>query len=388
MYKALRTTLWASLVCMNLAWGQPTARVTQLFFNDFITFYISSVDVTTGSSNMDLFELELAPLGNDPIPMVVEFRIVISSVPLGLTFDDLFLTVTTEEFDLLGPIRVQNRELNTSISGFPYADRPGNVEISGANIESLDFNELDDMLSQIIQSGRLPDGTYRFSLDALDPDTRNSLLVEPWTKDIISAHPIALELISPGGPLEDTTNTEITTTYPFFQWESDPCAICGYQIRVARYIPDEHSSMDDAIEDQTVLPLDQALGYYDAGNATSLQYPLTGAVDLEPGGVYVWQVQKTIPTSVGDETINSFIWALKIKGQERDLLSGPIIDLLRIAMGTERFEQAFDDGGELEGFEPNEVVRLNGEGINLTRVRSISTALQQGEISVITLEVE
>lgn len=394
MKRATRSIFMAAVLSANLAFGQ-TVHLRELFFNDFITFYISSVDVSTGASNMDLFELEISPVGNDPVRVVVEFKIVINSASLGLTFNDLFLTVTTDPFDLLGSVRVQNRELNTSISGFPYTDQPGRVEISGANIQSVDFDELENMLSQIIQTGRLPDGTYRFSLDVQDPNSGLSLLdTGPWEKVIISAHPVALELITPGGFLDDTTNTTITTTYPFFQWESDPCAICTYFIRVAQFIPGEHSTVEDAVEDLTVLPLDQAAGFVEVGNATSYQYPLAGAADLEPGRVYVWQVQKSIPTTERDEFVNSFIYAFKVLDPTASPATGagviqdPILRFLQSVMGADQYEITFSAGGDLAGFTPTNTIILNGEPGDLNDLSNLSSAVDQGAASIISVEVE
>lgn len=375
--------------------GQVTVR--EIFFNDFITFYVSSVDVSTGSQNVELFEIEI--LVDEPIRVEIEFTIRINAIPLGLTFDDEFLTVTTDPFTLRGPVRVRNTELDVNTTQLIYSGPPGGtvpISIPASNISFIDFAELENLQSLIMQTGRLPDGTYRFALEVRD-DGGN--ILAGWSKEIVSAHPVALELISPGGALEDTTNTAITTTYPFFLWESDPCAICSYQIRVARYIAGEHSSLDDAIEDQTVWPLEQALGFYDVGNATSVPYPLTGAVDLEPGGIYVWQVQKVIPTTSGEETVNSFIWALKIDDPTQVSAEGaveggpgavtsPIMTFLQTVMGTESFEQAFSAGGELDGFSPNRVMRLNGDALSLDQLNAVTNAIQQGALQVITVEVQ
>ncbi len=410
MNRAMTAALMAGLLGVYPAAAQSLQIFERSPFNEFVTFYVSSVDISTGATDVRLFDYELRAVPETAYPVRVEivFEVLVNSIPLGLDYSTPFLSVAASIDTMWGPVGLSNTELNTEVDHLTYSGGPKvglRVDFNVTEVVTIfddpDYN-LDDLQSLIIQTGRLPDGSYRFRL-TVTPEPLPGGDPGPWTGDeldrtIFAAHPIALELISPGGPLEDTTNTAIATTYPFFQWESDPCAICGYQIRVARYIPGEHSSMDDAIEDQTVLPLDQALGYYDAGNITSLQYPLTGAVDLEPGRIYVWQVQKTIPTSAGDETISSFIWALKIidpsvvetpgATEGGVVVSGPVMELIQSALGTERFGQAFEVGGELEGFAPNNVLRLNGEAISVDRLRAISTALQQGEISIITVEVQ
>ncbi len=402
----MKKSIWTALAMIALTGhvlqGQMT--IQENFFNEFITFYVSSIDVSTGAQDVELFELEIFADQYPVRDIEIEFKISINSIPLGLDYDDVFLTVTTMPFNLEGPIRVRNTELDMNTTQLTYSGPPYGVvrvSIPSSNISFIDIQDLEAMQSLIMQTGRLPDGTYRFSLEVRVPSG------EPvgWNKVIISAHPVALELISPGGPLADVQNQTVMTTYPFFQWQSDPCAICSYRIRVARFIPDEHSSAEDAIEDQTVLPLEQALGWYPEKDTdgkflrtTSFQYPQSGAVDLEPGNIYVWQVQKSIPTSVGDEFINSFIYAFMIEEQQAGY--DPIREAVRTVLGDERYEQLFNVGGELMGFVGDEEgisisgsitiggVELEAGNIDVNALLQIARLIEQGEISVTESEVQ
>ncbi|MFB0515218.1 MAG: hypothetical protein ACETWG_01290 [Candidatus Neomarinimicrobiota bacterium] len=407
MKKALWPILLAIALGGNSAFGQSVS-IRELYFNEFITFYVSSVDVATGATDVNIFAYELNST-EYPVWSQVDFKILINSIPLGLTYNTPFLSVLTDPFRLEGPVQIRNTDLDVNTEQIYYSSGPHAGEAVSFTIEELRtiFDEEgynpDDLQSRIIQTGRLPDGTYRFSIvinawEDVAGEMGGSIPGDEIDKSIVSSHPIALELISPGGPLEDTTNTAITTTYPFFQWQSDPCAICTYQVRVAEFKPREHSSMEDAIDDQTVLPLDQALGYYNVGNNTSFQYPMTGAVDLEPGHIYVWQVQKVLPTTEGEEFINSFIWAFQIIDPTRAeasgaagagvVVQGPILRFLQTAMGGENFDQAFEVGGELDGYHPNQLVRLNGVSINPAQLNDLNNALQQGTITIISVEVQ
>jgi hypothetical protein len=405
MKKTLWSVLFAAILSGNVASGQAQSVVLEeISFADFITFYVSSVDVSTGATDVQLFEYQIYPVGGTAW-IQVEFNMFINSVPLGLTYEDEFLHVKTEVFPLDGTVRVRNTDLDLNTDELTYVDGrtvPVKVE-EQSTIFDAEPAQMEQIQSTIMTSGRLPDGTYRFEINVdawadeghsveIPVDVRGEI-----PKVIISAHPISLELISPGGPLEDTTNTAITTTYPFFQWESDPCPICTYQIRVAEFKPDEHSSMEDAIEDQTVLPLDQALGYHDVGQSTSMQYPQTDAIDLEPGHIYVWQAQKSIPTTEGDETVSSFILAFQIVDPTRTapaaagagvVVQGPILTFLQNAMGAENFDQSFSAGGDLEGYRPNQVIILNGESLDPSQLSDLNTALQQGGITIISQEVQ
>jgi hypothetical protein len=391
----------------SAVFGQQSVTLHEVRFSEFITFYLSSIDIATGETDVDLFEYELAATSY-PAEVRIDFQILINSLPLGLSYSQPFVHATTEWFTLKGPVRIRNTDLTLATQYLIYGSGgivdPGTVvEFSVADFETILDDPVfdpDNLLSVVVQTGRLPDGTYRFQLQ-VDAREAEGGATGPWEGDqldktIVSSHPITLELISPGGPLEDTTNTAIVTTYPFFQWESDPCPICTYRIRVARFNPAEHSSAEDAIEDQTVWPLDQALGYAEVGNATSIPYPLSGAVDLEPGKVYAWQVQKVIPTTEGDETIESFIYAFKIQDvtggsptpEAGAVAQGPVMQFMQNVMGEEEFNRQIGSGGDLSGFTPNQVIILNGEAISLSSLNDINNALGQGTISVISVEVQ
>ncbi|MFC1547721.1 hypothetical protein ACFL5M_04265 [Candidatus Neomarinimicrobiota bacterium] len=409
MRKILWLILFGVVFTGNTINGQSLV-LRKNYFNEFVTFYVSSVDVSSGATDVRLFEYELAvsPSTAYPVQVDIEFEMLINSLPLGLTYSQPFLDVKATIDSLWGPVRIANTELSMGVDHLTYSGGPRageDVNFTVSDVETIFDNpeyNLDNLQSSVMQTGRLPDGTYRFVLRVM-PTAIPGYNQGPWSGDeldetIVSAHPISMELISPGGPLEDTTNTAIMTTYPFFQWQSDPCAICSYQIRVAEYIPGEHSSMEDAIEDQTVLPLEQALGWHEVGSQTSLQYPQTGAIDLEAGHTYVWQVQKLIPTTEGDEAVNSFIWAFLIidptqaqpaaAGEGGVVVQGPILQFLQAAMGADVFDQAFSGGGDLEGFQPSQVVRLNGDPLDPSRLNDLNNALQQGTISIVNVEVQ
>ena len=88
---------------------------------------------------------------------------------------------------------------------------------------------------------------------------------------------------------------------------------CKYFIRVAEFKSQEHSSMDQAIESVTRLPLDQSLGFEPVGfGVTTFQYPTDGG-DLEAGKIYVWQVRKDLTTTSGTEQLLSDIMSFKVK---------------------------------------------------------------------------
>ena len=152
--------------------------------------------------------------------------------------------------------------------------------------EKIDASEMEEMFNAIVQTGRLPDGIYTFRIIITTEDGQQ--IIE---EDVLNiANPSVHQLITPGGSLADTSINEVYTSFPIFQWESDPCNIatdCEYFIRVAEYNPQEHSSIDQAIESITRLPLNQSQRYESDGfGAKTFQYP-TDAGALEHGKIYV-----------------------------------------------------------------------------------------------------
>ena len=202
-------------------------------------------------------------------------------------------------------------------------------------------------------------------------------------------------MIAPGGALADTASNEIYTSYPVFQWDSDPCMVpggCEFLIRVAEFIPSDHSSVEQAIESTTRLPLDQSLGFYATGyGATSFQYPSSGAGDLEPGSVYVWQIKKILPTTFGEEELLSEILTFKVKdfSEESDSDDGAdggsdmVIQLLQTLLDEGDFEQIFGENGSLSGYSSTGTILLNGSSTDNSTVQAmISEGLNDKIISV------
>ena len=57
-------------------------------------------------------------------------------------------------------------------------------------------------------------------------------------------------------------------------------------------------------------------------------------------------------------------------------------------MGDELYSAVFGAGGDLEGFRPNDVITLNGSSAEVSLLNDISGALEQGGVTLISVEVE
>ena len=381
-------------------------------FTPYVTYYLSVVDINPGESNVPIFiaELNRASGAPDTVGVDIEFEIIIDSDALGINNQTLVKVATTQPVSLSAPIHLTNMDLNLA-SDQIFDDAGNPVALHLDIVEKIEMDQAEQMFSAIVQTGRLPDGIYTFRVMATAEDGQRII-----KEDILSiSNPATLQLISPGGVLADTTLNEVYTSFPVFQWESDPCNYvdpitgesgCELFIRVAEFNPQEHSSIDQAIESVTRLPLEQGLGYEPVGfGVSTYQYPATGAGDLEPGKVYVWQIKKVLITTIGNEEILSEILAFKIKDfTETETTSGEGADTspagmaLRSLIGEDQADEIFGPGGAAEGALATGNITLNGESVDVSFIQSlIATGIAETDadgnetfrpIELLSVEVE
>ena len=373
-------------VCAFLSW--LSLAFPQIEFDvswtSYVTYYLSMVDINTGESNMPIFMAELSRESGaaDTVGVDIEFEIIIDSDALGVDHETLVKVETTQPIILSAPIHLSNMDLNLATDQI-FDDHGNPVALHLDITEQLDMEQAEQMFSAILQTGQLPDGVYTFRVVATSEDGQQIV-----KEDILNiANPATLQLVSPGGILADTTLNEVYTSFPVLQWESDPCNYtnpitgesgCEFFIRLAEFKSQEHSSMDQAIESVTRLPLDQSLGFEPVGfGVTTFQYP-TDAGDLEPGKVYVWQIRKDMTTTAGTEQLMSDIMSFKVKDFTSAESSDPGSEdtspagmALRSLIGDELANQIFGSGGEAEGMAANGTITLNGESVDVSFVQSL-----------------
>ena len=373
-------------VCIFLSW--VSFAFPQIEFDvhwtPYVTYYLSMVDINTGESNMPIFISELSRESGAPdsIGVDIEFEIIIDSDALGVDHETLVKVETTQPLILSAPIHLSNMDLNLTTD--QVFDNQGNPVALHLDItEQLDMDQAEQMFSAIVQTGQLPDGVYTFRVVATSENGEQIV-----KEDVLNiSNPASLQLVSPGGILSDTTINEVYTSYPVLQWESDPCNYidpmtgesgCEYFIRVAEFKSQEHSSMDQAIESVTRLPLDQSLGFEPVGfGVTTFQYPTDGG-ELEAGKVYVWQVRKDLTTTSGTEQLLSDIMSFKVKdftSSESDDTGAddttPAGIVLRSLIGDDLADRIFGAGGQAAGMSANGNITLNGETIDVSVAQAL-----------------
>ncbi len=367
--------------CVSFAFSQIEFDV---HWTPYVTYYLSMVDINTGESNMPIFLSELSRESDAPdsIGVDIEFEIIIDSDALGVDYETLVKVETTQPLILSAPIHLSNMDLNLTTDQI-FDDQGNPVSLHLDITEQLDMEQAEQMFSAIVQTGQLPDGVYTFRVVATSENGEQIV-----KEDVLNiSNPASLQLVSPGGILSDTTINQVYTSYPVLQWESDPCNYiepmtgesgCEYFIRVAEFKSQEHSSMDQAIESVTRLPLDQSLGFEPVGfGVTTFQYPTDGG-DLEAGKIYVWQVRKDLTTTSGTEQLLSDIMSFKVKdftSPESDDTGAddttPAGIVLRSLIGDDLAGRIFGAGGQAAGMSANGSITLNSETIDVSVAQAL-----------------
>ena len=359
---------------------------------DYATYYVSSFDPQTGTSDFQLFRYTLSS-DSYPVWIKVTFRATMISPALGINTEATILDLYTSPFPVQNDIILDNRDLSTTTTELR--------DVTGASInlsvyieDVIDVADLNAMLSSIMTTGRLADGNYTFQFGVASGSTESacesaSPIFE--TKTITVESPNAINLEYPGGALSDTSSTEIFNTYPLLVWSSSGCGSCASFVRLAEFNPSIHSSMDEAIQDERRLPFDQAQEWENIGIVNSYQYPLSGALPLEYGKVYVWQVKHELITTAGSDELVSPINAFSI----HDVGSGttttsyhPIVQILQQVISEAQFNSLFGPSAVLDGFSPSGTYRINGDSDDLSAAISLLSQITNGTASITNVEVQ
>ena len=355
------------------------------FADHLIGFYLNSIDINTGNSSIEYFRYRIKQENSQIDELMAEYSLIINSPDLGLS-----------NFELMsGSIEISNISIPELV--FSNLDINFNTtSIPGADFKSKDSNfastsELEAIQSVILSSGKIPNGTYLIKVTLKCSDNEN-IIYDETVKTIEAYEPVFLDLLSPGGAIQDTSITSILNTMPLFTWSSDYCTQCNYGIRVSPYDPSLHSSLSDAIEDMAVLPSNQSLDYYPVTTNGSFAYPSQDAFDLIVGNLYVWQIQRSYETTLGTQENKSEIFVFKIStfdnllddSSDDDLYK----DLLKDLLGYQ-YEELFNDGGELKGFTiQNNTIIINNQIVPISNLYDIIEKLSSGDIQILEVEVE
>ena len=358
---------------------------------EYATYYVSSFDVATGATNVQIFNYSLEA-STYPVFIKIRFKATILSPGLGINSDATIVEIETDPFLIQDGLYLDNRDLSSEITFLN--DNSGNqIELKGQLVEVLDPALSEAIMQTILTSGKLSDGQYTFSVSVfggLEEDNLSNVFNDSKTFVIQSQTPISLEY--PGGALSDTTDNLLYTSFPIFQWSSGP-PISSAQtfIRVAQFDPSSHSGLEDAIEDQRVLPANQNDQWELIDNVNSYQYPFSGSYPLDPGNIYCWQVRISLPTTAGNEDMVSPIFAFKI-GQAgtietSNVTSNPLLMMIQQTL-PDQFNNYFGPGRELEGYLPSGQIEINGVTVDPSIVNTLLQQISNQEYKIQSVVVE
>jgi len=356
---------------------------------EYATYYISSFDLNTGGTNVQIFRYQLTS-DEYPVPVRIRFRASLVSPSLGISSPSTIIEIVTDPFDLKAPVILDNRDISSETTTiYDMASPPNSIQITGQVVDRLDPSQVDAILQSILASGKIADGEYTFEIQI---QSVSGQILASDAKTIVVQSPVSISLEYPGGVLADTLDNVVYTTFPIFQWFSQPCAGCNTFIRVAEYDPVVHSSLEDAIDDQRVLPLDQNESWYLIDNINSFQYPFSGAFPLEEGKIYGWQVMMTLPTTSGAEEMPSSIFAFKIgtagNVETTGTLTNPLLLMLQQVLGEDQFNAFFGVGNEFQGFNPTGQIEINGITVDETSVNYLLNQILSNNYQIQSVGVE
>jgi len=381
----------------SISFSQNVKLIPEPGFVPYSTYYLSSIDLSTGSSDVEFFNFRLSEESGDYVSKEIwasiEFEVSMTSTALGVQDPTTIILMKSDEFQMFADIRISNTFLSTQTNSLiDMSIPPKQIPLSMSINEMIDFGKFQNLLSAVVTTGKLADGNYTFRV-TIRSGEKGSLSISDdimETVQVISAS--TLNLISPGGELSDSLQNIVFSPYPIFQWETNPCQGCESFIRVAKFESDSHSSMNEAINDVTVLPVNQSEIWKSAGFATNFQYPFTGAIDLEPGSIYVWQVQKKLPTTEGLEAFTSPIFAFKLANFENTSSEfqplHPVLQQLKDVLGDEQFQSYFGNGSELTEFEPNGIYQINGIEVSVDEIFKLMSEFNNGSKGLINISIE
>ena len=375
--------------------AECSPTIEEVFFNeDIIGYYLSAIDIQSGESNVLLFDYAIDLSTCDDIGLLdVDFSInmYIPSFSSYSSGPNLLASGTVNLTDI-PPELAQLQLRNTDLS-FDTKYLQGGTKFNLTNYsQGISESEIEELTEIIMGQGRVPNGVYYFSftLKGAANTEYEGQEFDFIQKEIDIYVPTYLELVSPGSvSSSQLDNNLVFTTSPVFQWNTDYCSLCEYSIRVCEYRADDHVSLQEAIEDVSILPMES--GFYSVNTSNVFQYPSTGVEPLNAGDSYVWQIKRSFETTNGINEEYSEIFIFKIQSFD----SSPIIvedtnlENLKLFIGESRYNELFGQNGDLMNYNTvNSTLMINNEQKSINYLLDLIEMSNSGEINIIEIQVE
>ncbi len=268
-----------------------------------------------------------------------------------------------------------------------------NVDITGA---------AEDLLSQILYTGKLPAGTYEFWVQVVDGIDGSQVWATDTVLIYIGTPAGNLALLYPGKSIENPDIQAIYTWPPMFEWQSN-----SLYVSITVGIMDGDQGIPpqnlDELTNKVTLSSEFLMnnGFLarvelGAGGASSMYLFTLNLPDLYIGEmlsllenyqapVIYWQV-KAINESGSEILGESEIWRFKYINIASGLSEGEnqqVISLLRNLLGEDRFNEIFEDENKLRGFSfTGRMFDKNGSPIDFSDLHEIYVKFLSGQVQL------
>ena len=358
----------------NIIYAQGVKLIPDPGFIEYSIYYLNIINFKDGSIQSRIFRFILhSDSYTNPLFVKVWTGITYHNPDIGIHGNMTLIELETAPFEIKADLALDSKDM--SVNTTQLIDFKGNIiPIKYSTNEQLQQGILDNITGEersrfqfqsSVTAGKLFAGTYTFKIEVFSGSNTNDLkLTDTKSYSTIIESLSYINLESPGGEVADTTLTEIYTTFPLFMWNPPiSCLNCESEIRISKFDQTRHLSVEDAIDDDSIIPLDGE--WHQLGNVSSFQYPVSNDRPLIHNSIYAWQVRIKIYSTQGDEYISSPIWAFKI-GRYADSYfdheeKHPLLDILREAMTEEKYKIYFGQNASLEEFLPTGNFMINGE---------------------------
>ena len=350
-----------------------TCCVEEQYFNESISYYpFSYFDFNISSNQPLLFKYGLITDGC-PENIVIEIDYSIFSPNIGINSYQSFYKGEISQ-DKLNPLKY-----------FTNND----IESASSQKKIIGNDKLESLYSFLSKSSSMPNGKYLINISILSD---NITIFNAPSKYFEVDNPSTLEILFPGGPLSDISNSYVFTTNPLFTWYSDYCQLCEYGIRVAEYNKNEHNSLEEALNDRSLIPSNQLEEFKNLGFLVqAFQFPSDNLLPLESDKYYVWQIRRSSNLSLEAQFDFSEIFIFEIRSPDKLVFddSNTYLSVIKSIIGKEKFNLLFGPGGELEKFvTEGEYIMLNGDKIHIDALYSILSEVNSNKAQFESIEIK
>jgi hypothetical protein len=341
------------LVPMQLLSQQVTVQ-TRLVNERLEVFFLNNFDINRPGAGIPFFFLDVTNQTSSNQRVMLRMRVHTQELGQLLEAETDFFPMTPNQL-----ITMSNNDLWTNTGPYRFVT------------SSVSDNVLQELLDDILRTGRLPTDVYIFDVEAMVEDGG---MQDNDGFEIKVTNPGKLDLIMPGMPAGRRDDCPmIYTNLPQFRWESN---FNKFRLVIATIRPGEDPESSLNIEPRLTRLLILAgtgdladlagLPFNDKPeviSTTSFQFPPSGEVlILRPGDEVVWRITGLVETSAGIRQFDSEIFCFKVADLD-NLGSGreQFDFILRSLLGND-YETLFGNGGEFSGFVPTGM-RFDGQPI-------------------------